>query len=90
MKRLRFKSSVLFGTHTLLDRSLRVLQLASHLPKPTANRQRHNPRVFSLGCKLIKVGQLVHLGLLKDIFKVAFKEISLGLSFAKYFDMLPK
>ena len=46
--------------------------------------------MFSLGCKLIKVGQLVHLGLLKDIFKVAFKEISLGLSFAKYFDMLPK
>ena len=27
LKRLRFKSSVLFGTYTLLDKSLRVLQL---------------------------------------------------------------
>ena len=28
---LRFKSSVLFGTHTLLDKSFRVLQLPTHL-----------------------------------------------------------
>ena len=28
---LRFKSSVLFETHTLLDKSLRVLQLPKHL-----------------------------------------------------------
>ena len=28
---LRFKSSALFGTHTLLGRSLRVLQLPTHL-----------------------------------------------------------
>ena len=28
---LRFKSSVLFGTHILLDKSLRVLQLQTHL-----------------------------------------------------------
>ena len=28
---LRFKSSVLFGTHTLLDRSLRILQRPAHL-----------------------------------------------------------
>ena len=28
---LRFKSSVLFGRHTLLDKSLRVLQLPAHL-----------------------------------------------------------
>ena len=34
---LRFKSSVLFGTHTLLDKSLRVLQLLTHLSNLTAN-----------------------------------------------------
>ena len=34
---LRFKSSVLFGTHTLLDKSLRVLQLPTHLFNLTAN-----------------------------------------------------
>ena len=32
-----FKSSVLFGTHTLLDKSLRVFQLPSHLSNLTAN-----------------------------------------------------
>ena len=35
---LRFKSSVLFGTHTLLDKSfrvLRVLQLPTHLTNLT-------------------------------------------------------
>ena len=31
MKMLRFKSSVLIGTHTLLDKSLRVLQIPTHL-----------------------------------------------------------
>ena len=31
----RFKYSVLFGTHTLLDKSLRVLQLWTHLSKLT-------------------------------------------------------
>ena len=35
LKILRFKSSVLFGTHTLLDKSLRVLQLARNLSKLT-------------------------------------------------------
>ena len=35
LKMLRFKSSVLFGTHTLLDKSLRVLQLATNLSKLT-------------------------------------------------------
>ena len=30
-KTLRFKSSVLFGTQTLLDKSLRVLQLPTQL-----------------------------------------------------------
>ena len=34
---LRLKASVLFGTHTLLDKSLRVLQLLMHLCKLTAN-----------------------------------------------------
>ena len=33
---LRFKSSVLFGTHTLLDKSLRILQLPTDLSKLTA------------------------------------------------------
>ena len=34
---LRFKSSVLFGTNTLLDKSLRVSQLPTHLSKLIAN-----------------------------------------------------
>ena len=34
---LRYKSSVLFGTDTLLDESLRVLQLPTHLSNLTAN-----------------------------------------------------
>ena len=34
---LRFKSSVLFGIHTLLDNSLIVLQLPAHLSNLTAN-----------------------------------------------------
>ena len=34
---LRIKSSVLFGTHTLLGRSLRVLQLPTYLSKLTTN-----------------------------------------------------
>ena len=35
---LRFKSSVSFAAHMLLDRSLRALQLLTHLSKLTANR----------------------------------------------------
>ena len=34
---LRFKSSVLFRTHTLLDKSLRVLELQAHLSNLTVN-----------------------------------------------------
>ena len=34
---LRFQFSDLFGTHTLLDKSLRVLQLPTHLSNLTAN-----------------------------------------------------
>ena len=37
MNTLRFKSSVLHGTHTLLDKSLRVLQPPIHLSNLTAN-----------------------------------------------------
>ena len=31
---LGFKSSLLFGIHTLLDKSFNVLQLPAHLPNP--------------------------------------------------------
>ena len=34
---IRFKSSILFETHTLLDKSLRVLQLPTRISKLTAN-----------------------------------------------------
>ena len=34
----RFKSPVLFGTYNLLDMSLRVLQLPTHLSNLTTNR----------------------------------------------------
>ena len=37
LKILRFKSSALFGIHTLLDKSSRVLQLAIHLSSLTPN-----------------------------------------------------
>ena len=36
---LRFKSSVLFKTNTLLDKSLRVLRLPTHQFNLTANGQ---------------------------------------------------
>ena len=41
--RFKIKSSVLFGTHTLLDRSLRALELLTHLSKLTANGSSRNP-----------------------------------------------
>ena len=34
---LRFKSSVLCGTHMLKDKSLRVLQIPTHLSNLTTN-----------------------------------------------------
>ena len=37
MKNMYIKSSVLFGTHTLLDKSLRVLQLPTDLLNLTEN-----------------------------------------------------
>ena len=36
---LTFKSSVLFGTQTLLDKPLRVLQLPTHLSNLTTSRE---------------------------------------------------
>ena len=37
MKTLRFKFSVLFGMHTLLDKSIRVLKIPKHLSNLTEN-----------------------------------------------------
>ena len=37
LNKLRFESSILFGTHTLLDKLLRVLQLPTHLINLIAN-----------------------------------------------------
>ena len=37
LKTCIFKSSVLFGTHILLDKSLRVLQLPTYLSNLTAD-----------------------------------------------------
>ena len=37
LKTLRVQSSISFGTHALLDRSLTVLQLLTHLSKLTEN-----------------------------------------------------
>ena len=34
---LGFKSSIFFGAHTLLDQSLKVLQLLTHLSELRAN-----------------------------------------------------
>ena len=42
LKTYIFKSSVLFGTHTLLDKSLRVLQIPTYL----SNLTRVDSRVF--------------------------------------------
>ena len=42
---LKFRSIVLFGTQTLLGKSLRVLQLPTNLSNLTANG------LYSLGCK---------------------------------------
>ena len=40
LKALRFKSSILFGKHNLLDKSLRVLQLPIHLYHLTINGEK--------------------------------------------------
>ena len=37
LNKLGFKSSVLFGTHTLLEKTLRLLQIPTHLSNLTAN-----------------------------------------------------
>ena len=38
LKTFRSKSSVLFGTHTLLHKSLRILQLLTHFSNLSVNR----------------------------------------------------
>ena len=60
---LRFKSSVLFGTHNLSDKSLRVLQLPTHLSNLTANGYSWNSLLYSLRYKLIRVGWILHFRL---------------------------
>ena len=57
---LRFKSSILFGTHALLDEPLRVLQLPAPLSNLTANGWYWNSWLYSLGCKLKRVGWISH------------------------------
>ena len=37
LETFRFKCSVLYGTHTLLDQSFRVLQLQTHISHLTTN-----------------------------------------------------
>ena len=37
LKKFRFESFALFGTHILLDKALRVLQLPTHLSNLTSN-----------------------------------------------------
>ena len=37
LNKLRFKACVLFGAHALLDKSLRVLTLSTHLSNLTVN-----------------------------------------------------
>ena len=59
LKALKFKSSVLFGTHIILDRSLIVFT--------TYNVMECNPSMYSLGCKLIRVDWVMQCWLFKDI-----------------------
>ena len=55
LKPLRFKSSVLFEMHALLDKSIKVFQLPKHLSNLTENAYYWNSWLYSLWCKLIKV-----------------------------------
>ena len=64
---LRFKPSVLLGTSTLLDKLLRVLQLPIHLSDLTTNEEKLNSWLYSLECKLKRVGWIIHFWLLKDM-----------------------
>ena len=59
---LAFKSFPSFGTHTLLDKSLRVLQLPTHLSKLAARKS----WLHSLGWKLIRIGWILHFDYLTN------------------------
>ena len=50
------RSSIFFGTHTLLDKSFRVLQLPTDRSKLAANGYQWNSWLYLSGCKLIRVG----------------------------------
>ena len=60
LKTLRFNPSVLFGTHALKDKLLMVLQLPAYLSNVTANGWLWNSWLYSLGCKLIRVGWIMY------------------------------
>ena len=47
---LRFKSSLLFGIHTLLDKSLRVLQAPAHLSNSTATNADDQQKLEQKNC----------------------------------------
>ena len=67
LKWCKFKYSVLVGTHTLLDKSSRVLQLSAHLSTLTAKRQQRKSWLYSLECKLKRVGWCIHFWLFNDM-----------------------
>ena len=77
---LRFKYSVLFGTRSLLNKSLRVLKLPTHLSNLTANGYYWNSWVFSWGCKLIRAGWVIHFWLLDDSHFVWLDVISMPIN----------
>ena len=58
---------MLFETHTLLDRSIRVLKLGINLCKLIANGQQRNPWWYPLGFTLIRVDWALHCLLFEDI-----------------------
>ena len=75
LKTLRFESSVLFGMHTSLDKSIRVLQLPTHLYYLAA---KWNSWLYSLGRKLIRVGWMLYFWLLsktQTLFHIMFFQV---------------
>ena len=63
---LRSKSFVLFGTNTILDKSLRLLQLPTHVSSLIVNRYQRNSWLYLLGCKLVRVGWVIHVLLINE------------------------
>ena len=63
---LRFKSYVSFGTHTLLGKSLRVIELPTHVSNLAANGLYWSSWLY-LGWKLIRVSWIKHFWLLNDM-----------------------